>query len=68
MPQKNDCAVPKFSNVKIELAECLSTPLKSLMEKYSELFRLVTARTNEAHFISTTGNPSKAPPSIPAHY
>jgi len=58
MPQKNDCAVPRFSNVKIELAECHSAPLKSLMEKYSDLFGLVPGNTNEAHFISTTGNPS----------
>jgi len=40
------------------------------MEKYSDLFRLVSGKTNEVyHFISTTGNPSKVPPRyIPAHY
>ena len=40
------------------------------MEKYSDLFRLVSGKTNEVyHFISTTGNPSKVPPRyIPARY
>jgi len=62
-------AIPQFST-KTELAECQSTPLKSLMEQYSDLFRLMPGKTNETnHCIPTTGNPSKVPPRrIPARY
>ena len=67
----DECAVPSYINSpKIELPNCVEPKLKTIVEKYKEIFCTIPRKTNEGyHFIPTTGNPVKIPPRrIPAHY
>ena len=67
----DECAVPSYINSpKIELPNCVEPKLKTIVEKYKEIFCTIPGKTNEGyHFIPTNGNPVKIPPRrIPAHY
>ena len=67
----DECAVPNYINSpKIELPNCVESKLKTIVEKYKEIFCTIPGKTNEgSHFIPTTGNPVKIlPRCIPAHY
>ena len=67
----DECAVPSYINSpKIELPNCVDPKLKTIVEKYYEIFCTIPGKTNEGyHFIPTTGNPVKIPlRCIPAHY
>jgi len=66
----DDCAVPDYhAPSNIELPACTITGFTYLLEQYRTLFYTKPGYIEDAwHYIPTTGNPVKVPPSSPVSY